>query len=184
MADVSRSKPDRSPMVTGLFRDRESAEQAYQSLGSRGYGKDDVNLLMSDETRRRHFVQEEGRRDTELGSKALEGAGAGAAIGGAVGGILAAVAAVATVAIPGVGLLVAGPIAAALVGAGAGGAAGGIIGALIGAGIPEDRATRYETGLREGGIVMGVTPRSDADAEYLEGEWRRHRGEDIYRNVA
>ncbi len=38
-------------MVTGLFRDRESAERAYGSLSDRGYGKDDVNLIMSDDTR-------------------------------------------------------------------------------------------------------------------------------------
>jgi hypothetical protein len=33
-------------MVTGLFRDRESAERAYGSLTDRGYGQDDVNLVM------------------------------------------------------------------------------------------------------------------------------------------
>jgi hypothetical protein len=30
-----------SRMMTGLFRERESAEGAYRSLSSRGYGKDD-----------------------------------------------------------------------------------------------------------------------------------------------
>gem|GEM_PF-6176022 len=39
--------------TTGMFRDRNSAEQAYNSLSSRGYTKDDVNLLMSDETRKK-----------------------------------------------------------------------------------------------------------------------------------
>lgn len=167
-------------MVTGLFRDRESAEKAYGSLTSRGYGKDDVNLLMSDETRKKHFTDD--GRETEMGSKALEGAGTGAAIGGTVGATLAAIAAVGTtLALPGLGLLVAGPIAAALAGAGAGGATGGLIGALIGAGIPEERVKRYEEGLKKGGIMMGVTPRSDDDASYFEQEWKRNRGEDVYR---
>ena len=175
---AARQKSNR--MLTGLFRDRESAERAYGSLQSRGYGRDDVNLLMSDETRNRYF-KDEGP-DTDLGSKALEGAGAGAAIGGTVGATLAAVAAIGTsLILPGLGLVVAGPIAAALAGAGAGGATGGIIGALIGAGIPEERAKAYEGGVREGGIVMGVNPRSDEDAEYFENEWRTHRGEHIYR---
>ena len=40
-------------MVTGLFAVRASAEQACQSASSRGYGKDDINLIMSDETRKR-----------------------------------------------------------------------------------------------------------------------------------
>ena len=66
-------------VVSGLFSDRESTERVYSSLTSRGYSKDDVNLLMSDQTRDRYFG--EGTADKELGSKALEGAGAGSAIG-------------------------------------------------------------------------------------------------------
>lgn len=167
-----------SRMVTGLFRDRESAENAYRSVSTRGYGKDDVNLLMSDETRKTHFSD----GDTELGSKALEGAGAGAAIGGTTGAILGAIAAIGTsVLLPGLGLIVAGPLAAALAGAGAGGATGGLIGALVGSGIPEDRAKAYDEGVRKGGIVMGVNPKTDEDAAYFENEFRTHRGEHIYR---
>lgn len=171
----------RSRMVTGTFRDRASAERAYESLTSRGYGNDDVNLLMSDETRNKHFSSD-ASKETDLGSKAMEGAGKGGAIGGTVGAILAALAAVGTsLAIPGLGIVIAGPIAAALAGAGAGGLTGGIIGALVGAGIPEDRAKLYEKDLKEGGIVMGVNPRTDADAEYFEQDWKNNRGENIYR---
>jgi hypothetical protein len=180
MADTTGSAEGRSRLVTGMFRDRESAERAYGSLSSRGYSKDDVNLLMSDETRKKHFTDD--GRETELGNKALEGAGTGAAIGGTVGATLAAIAAIGTsVALPGLGLIVAGPLAAALAGAGAGGATGGVIGALIGAGIPEERVKHYETGLKEGGIVMGVNARSDEDAEYFENDWRSNRGEHVYR---
>ena len=168
-------------MMTGLFRDRESAEQAYGSLQSRGYGKDDVNLLMSDETRKRHFA-DDNAKDTELGDKALEGAGVGSAIGGTVGAVLAAIAAIGTsVALPGLGLVVAGPIAAALMGGGAGGITGGLVGALVGSGIPEERAREYEKGVQEGGIVMGVNPRTDEDAEHFENEWKNYKGEHIYR---
>jgi len=181
MADTSGTSTGRSRMVTGLFRDRESAERAYSSLSSRGYSKDDVNLLMSDEARKRHFSEDAGG-DSELGSKALEGAGVGSAIGGTVGATLAAIAAIGTtVALPGLGLLVAGPIAAGLAGAGAGGLTGGLIGALVGSGIPEDRAKEYERGINEGGIVMGVNARSDEDADYFANDWRSNRGEHIYR---
>ena len=171
----------RGRMVTGLFRDRESAERAYGSLSSRGYSKDDVNLMMSDETRKKYFSDDD-RGDTELGSKALEGAGVGSAIGGTTGAVLGAIAALGTtVALPGLGLLVAGPIVAGLAGAGAGSLTGGLIGALVGSGIPEDRAKEYEQGIREGGMVMGVNARSDEDADYLENEFRTNRGESIYR---
>lgn len=169
-------------MMTGLFRDRDSAERAYGSLQSRGYDKDDVNVMMSDETRKKHFADDTTAKHTELGDKAMEGAGVGSAIGGTVGAVLAAIAAIGTsVALPGLGLIVAGPIAAALAGAGAGGLTGGLVGALVGSGIPEERAVEYEKGVKEGGIVMGVNPRTDEDADYFENEWKSSKGEHIYR---
>ena len=36
------------PMLTGLFRDRDSAERAYQSISDRGYSRDDVNSFLPD----------------------------------------------------------------------------------------------------------------------------------------
>jgi hypothetical protein len=162
-----------------MFRDRDSAERAYTSLTSRGYTKDDVTLLMSEEARRRHFGDD--RPDSELGTKAAEGAGVGAAVGGGVGALIGVLAAVGTIALPGIGLVVMGPIAAAFAGGAAGAAGGGIIGGLIGYGIPEDRAKLYESGIREGNIVMGVSPRTREDAESFDREWRSYRGEEIYR---
>jgi hypothetical protein len=180
MAESTASKEGRSQIVTGMFRDRDSAEQAYRSVTNRGYSKDDVNLMMSDDTRKKYFSTDENA-DTELGNKALEGAGAGSAIGGSIGAILAAVAAAGTLVIPGLNIVAAGPIIAALTGAGAGALAGGLIGALVGWGIPEERAKAYESGIKAGHIVMGVKPRTDEDAEYFEREWKNNRGEEIYR---
>ncbi len=182
MAETTGATTGRSRMVTGLFRDRDSAERAYGSLSSRGYSKDDVNLLMSDDARKRHFADDKTDATTDLGDKAWEDAGKGAAIGGGVGGTIAAVLAIGTtLAIPGLNLLVAGPLAAALLGAGAGGLTGGIIGALVGHGIPEEKAKEYDKGIREGNIMMGVNARTDEDAEYFENEFRTHRGENVYR---
>lgn len=179
-ASTGAARQRSNRMVTGLFRDRDSAERAYGSLSERGYGKDDVNLMMSDDTRNKYFSDDDD--DSELGTKAWEGAGKGAAIGGGVGATLGAIAAIGTtLALPGLGLLIAGPIAAGLAGAGAGSLTGGLIGALIGYGIPEEQAKHYEQGIREGGIVMGVQPRSDEDADYFEKNWRENRGESIYR---
>lgn len=167
MANVN----NQAPLVTGLFPDRATAEQAYQDLSSRGYSNDDVNLIMADETRKRHFSGSDSAQ-TELGTKAAEGAGVGAGIGGTLGAIAAAIAAVGTsVVLPGVGLVVAGPLAAALVGAGAGGAAGGLLGALIGWGIPEETVKRYEQGIKDGGILMAVKPRTEEDAQHFSTRW-------------
>ena len=155
--------------ATRMFPDRESAEREYKALTERGYGARDINVMMTEDARRRHFG--EGTPQTELGSKALEGAGVDGGIGAVAGGTLAAVAAAATVAVPGIGLLLAGPVVAALTGAGAGALAGGAIGALIGAGIPEARAKKYESELKQGGILMGVRPKTSEEREYFEREW-------------
>lgn len=173
------SSTGHSGMVTELFTDRASAEAAYNALRGRGYTENDINVMMSEEGRTRHFS---GDADTELGSKAAEGAGTGSAIGGTVGAVLAAIAAIGTsIALPGLGLIVAGPVAAALVGAGAGGITGGLLGALIGSGIPEEKAKEYETGIQQGGIVLGVNPRSAEDAAFIESAFRDARGESVRR---
>ena len=164
--------------MTGTFRDRKSAEAAYNSMSSRGYDKDDVNLLMSDETRKSYFGDD--APETELGDKAMEGAGVGSAIGGTAGAVIGAIAAIGTsVALPGLGLIIAGPIAAALAGAGAGGLTGGLVGALVGSGIPEEHAAEYEQDVKNGGIVMGVKPRNEEDARYFQEEFRRNQGDRI-----
>jgi hypothetical protein len=178
MAEYERAAARRG-MLTGMFRDRESAERAYGSLASRGYTKDDMSILMSDEARRRHFG--EGTPTTELGTKAAEGAGVGATLGGGLGAVLGALAAIGTITLPGIGLLAMGPVAAALAGGATGAVGGGLLGALVGAGIPEDRAKEYESGIREGNIVMGVEPRTEEDLEYFDREWRQYRGEQIHR---
>ncbi|MFN3997917.1 hypothetical protein [Algoriphagus sp.] len=167
-------------VLTGMFRDRESTENAYNSLNERGYSKDDINLVMSDETRKAHYNEDESDR-TEIGTKAAEHAGKGSAIGGTIGAIVGVVAAIGTsVVIPGLGILIAGPIAAGLAGAGAGGLTGGIIGALVGSGIPEARAKLYESGIKEGNVVISVKPKNEEDAKYLENNWKTNRGEEIH----
>jgi hypothetical protein len=168
---------DESGLITALFRNRHDAERAFAFLRERGYSEQDVNVMMSEQTRSHQFLL---GPETELGNKAAKGAGIGAGIGGTVGAVAAAIAAVGTsLVLPGLGLVVAGPIAAALAGAGAGGAAGGLIGALVGAGIPEERVKHYEKGLKEGGILLAVHPRTPVDAQEIRNYWAQH-GEHVY----
>ncbi len=149
-------------LVTGVFKTRVAAEAAVDAILKRGYTRDDISVLMSDATKSKEFA-------IETGSRAGEGAGIGGAVGGAVGAVIAALAAVGTnIALPGLGLVVAGPLVAALAGAGAGGAAGGLVGALVGAGIPEHRAKVYDASLRAGGILIGIEAKTDEEAEALE----------------
>ncbi len=181
MSAEGNARQSNNNMLTGLFNDRDSAEKAYSSAKSRGYTDEDMNLMMSDDTRKSWYADGTAP-DSELGSKALEGAGAGSAIGGTLGAIIAGIAAIGTsVLLPGIGLVVAGPLAAALAGAGAGGLTGGLVGALIGSGIPEERAKLYDEGIRNGGTVIGFTPKNEEDAAYFENEWRSNNGQHIYR---
>lgn len=160
-------------MLTGLFGTREAAERAFRAAEVRGYTRDEVNVLMSDQTRALYYPGPEG---------ALAGAGIGTAVGGALGALVAAVSAIGTnLVLPGLGLVIAGPLAAGFAGAGAGGLAGGFIGALVGAGIPEERAREYESGIRRGGIVLGLRARTDEDARWLEEEWQKQGGQFVHR---
>jgi uncharacterized protein YjbJ (UPF0337 family) len=170
-----------SGYVTGLYNTPEAASRAYEGLTTKhGYKADDINVMMSDATRQRHFGDVKPGTELSGGTKAAEGLGKGAAIGGGVGAALAALFAVGTsVLIPGLGLVVAGPIAAALAGAGAGGATGGLIGALIGAGIPEDRAREYHKGINEGGILIGTKYRDEEHAKQLEQDYTSYGGTNV-----
>ena len=175
MTPTAGSATRSSYIVTGLFKDLASVERAYQGLLDHGYDKRDISVLMSDETHTRYRRLDSPADAPNDEDKMVEGAGVGAAVGGTTGALLAAIAAVGTsVVFSGVGLIVAGPLVAALAGAGAGVVTGGLLGALIGSGIPEANAQVFERRLREGGIVLMVKTRSQADAKTIEKEWREY----------
>jgi hypothetical protein len=165
--------------VTGLFKDQDSAENAYKSLAESGYKSSEIDVVMSEETRKKYYGKD-ATLETEVGNKAAEGAAIGGAVGSTVGAIAAAIAAVGTsLVLPGLGLVIAGPIAAAIAGAGAGGVTAGVVGALIGWGIPEDRLKEYEQGINDGGILIGVKSKSDDDTHRFENDWKNHNGNQV-----
>lgn len=141
-----------------MYYDRDPASAAVERLHGLGYGRDDISVMMDDKTREKAF-------SAVVNAKGSEGIAAGATIGGILGAIVAGLTATGSVAaIAGTGglatPLVVGPLAAALAGLGAGAAGGGIVGGLIGVGIGEKRAKDYEKGLREGGILVAVRPKT------------------------
>ena len=182
MKHDDKIKREEKKVVTAVFPDRESAERAYASAVSRGYGENDISMVMSEDTRNKHFQKGDERIELDRGNKAGKGAATGGAIGGTLGAAAGAIAAIGySLVIPGLGLIVAGPLAAGLAGAGAGAAAGSLVGALAGVGVPEDKVKVYEERVKKGDILLGVHPRNVEDVDYLENEWRSYRGEDIYR---
>lgn len=149
-------------IVMGVFKRREEVQAAIRRLSGMGYTPDDVSVLMSDETRTKEF-------GIEADSKAAEGAVLGGTVGATVSAAFAAIASIgSSFVVPGLGLVIVGPIIAAFAGAGVGGLTGGILGALAGAGIPEYRAKIYEKSLHEGGILVGVEVKSDEDIGRVE----------------
>jgi hypothetical protein len=170
-------------MVTAVFQDRFNAHAAYDWLVSQSYTSNEINLLMSADTKSKFYsdTEAEGTKGKhKAGTHAAEGVAAGGAIGTAVGAAAAAIAAIGTsLIVPGLGLVVAGPVAAALAGGGAGAVAGGVIGGLIGLGIPESNAKAYEEALREGGIVVGVVPHSSQDAGRVKDKFQELHGENV-----
>jgi len=136
--------------VFGIYVSRNQVENAVDELKAAGFRNTDISVLFPENVGTKEFAHE---KDT----KAPEGTTTGVVTGGVIGGALGWLAGIGSLAIPGVGpLIAAGPIIAALTGIGAGGVIGGIAGALIGLGIPEYEAKRYEGRIKRGNILLSV----------------------------
>ncbi len=135
--------------ISGIFNNPSDLESLVETLYSRGVKSEDISILMSDKTKELHFAPKEE-------TKAPEGTVWGGVSGGVLGAIIGGLTVVGTVLIPGVGLLVAGPLIGALAGGAVGATAGGIVGALIGVGIPEHEAKFYEDALKQEGNSLAV----------------------------
>jgi len=164
--------------LTALFNNREGADSAYEWLLKNGYNSNDIHLLMSEETRQKYHYAEAAEPETTE-EETIVGLEVGVAVGGGLGAALGIIAGIgAAVIIPGMGLAVAGPLAASL--AGAGGLVGGTLGALYGSSIPEEEAHKLEHKIREGSILISVRPHDDEDAELIESAWRERGGEMVH----
>lgn len=163
-------------LLTGMFSDRESTENVYNTLQEIGYSKDDINLVMSDKTRIKYFSGLSKNIKTE--TKAANSNKKSAPINGTNGASLSVIEALEkSVAFPQLGIVLSGPIAGRFSGASA--TKGGLTEAFLGSGISESRAKLYESGIEKGNIMIGVHPNNDKDAEYLENNWRYNKGQEI-----
>lgn len=146
-------------LVTGLVRVGPEVDVALSRLMALGYRQDEVSLVMSDVTRRMHFVIEPGAQ-----AAVTKGAARGAAVGKAVGAVVSAILLVGTsFLLPDVGLVIAGPLATSMMGLGAG-AGADVLTTLAAIGVAEPAARLYELGLAHGKIIVGVPARAPGDA--------------------
>lgn len=141
---------DDNKAVFGIYMSRASVESGVERLKADGFSSSEISILLPTQEGSEKFAHENS-------TKAPEGATTGAGTGLVVGGALGWLVGIGSLAIPGVGpLIAAGPIVALLAGAGAGAAVGGIAGGLVGYGIPEYEAKRYQAMVKDGGILLSV----------------------------
>lgn len=149
------------------------AETIIQNLKAAAFRSDDISVLMADKGGTRDFAHEHN-------TKAPEGAATGAGTGAILGGALGWLAGIGTLAIPGLGpLIAAGPIMAALSGAAVVGTVGGITGALIGMGIPEFEAKQYEGKIKSGSCLISVHAKDSNDTKRAKDIFTQAGASDI-----
>ncbi|BBD67568.1 multi-sensor signal transduction histidine kinase [Nostoc commune NIES-4072] len=162
----------------GVFSHRRDAEAAITELRDAGFPLSRVSIIAKD-TNGHGIGGVDVDKNVGTGNKADEGVKAGAATGGIVGGLTGLLVGLGTLAIPGIGPVIAGgaaatAIASTVAGGAIGAAAGGIVGGLVGLGIPEDRARVYSDRFQRGDYLLII---DGTEAEIREAETiLRHRG--------
>ncbi|MEH1790222.1 histidine kinase [Nostoc sp.] len=162
----------------GVFSHRRDAEVAIAELRDAGFSLNRVSIIAKD-TNGHGIAGVDVDRSVGTGNKADDGAKAGAATGGVVGGLTGLLVGLGTLAIPGIGPVLAGgavatALATTLAGGAIGAAAGSIVGALVGLGIPEDRARVYSDRFQRGDYLVII---DGTEAEIHQAEAiLKHRG--------
>jgi hypothetical protein len=173
--------------VTQVFNDLDAAERAYQYLMDKGYNRDEVSVVMSDEARHRlgknsAIVTSHTESDVADPDSKVEGGVGVSTAAGALSGMVAA-AGISMVA-PGFGLIVLGPLAG--LGAGLGAILGGLFGIPFGELAERESGEKqgegntdrkdpadYENSIRQGKVILSVEPRTAEDRERISQEWDR-----------
>lgn len=174
--------------VIGAFEAPNAANEAFEAVLKLGYDHSDITVVMSEATRllftasspvtdptiaanietADDSLTKEDKQETAESKKVLAGAGGMSAIG-AVGGALAGLSV--NLIAPGVGLLIAGPLA------GLGAGFGALIGSIYGVPAVEldnrERIEEFEAEMKAGKVILHVVPRTLEDDALIRTEWRR-----------
>ena len=146
---VARETGRYQGIVVQSFATEAEAEDAVRDLLDAGFTADEVSVVAQD-AERAEAVTGDTAEDVAAGT------GIGAVTGGVLGGIIGLLVGAAAIAIPGIGIVVAGPLAAALGGAGLGAITGGIAGALAEIGVSDEDAAYYHERYAAGDILIVV----------------------------
>ncbi|MBN3872502.1 histidine kinase [Nostoc sp. JL33] len=155
----------------GVFSHRRDAEAALTELRDAGFPLSTISIIAKD-TNGQGIAGVDVDKSVGTGNKADDGVKTGAATGGVLGGLTGLLVGLGTLAIPGVGPVIAGgAVATALATTAAGGAlgaaAGSIVGGLVGLGIPEDKARVYGDRFKKGDYLVII---DGTEAEIRQAE--------------
>ena len=151
--------------ISAIFKEQEQVDNAIRRLLERGVPQDHISVMgknFHSQTKIAGFIT---KKDVILGGLAQ-----GGIFGSLFGSVLGLLTGVGVLFIPFVGAVVAaGPLSAALLGAATGalmGSAGaGLASALITLGMPEDKATIYQTRVEAGEFLLAVEVPADQSGE-------------------
>lgn len=154
------------------FNDYIKAEHFYQELIARGYGNDDITIIMSDKTRE---MLPDNSKIWDNDSVA-DDAGKGALTWGAIWGILWAILALGTsVVFPVAWLVIAWPLLGALVWGWAGSIAGSAVWAIAHTGISRKDAENYSERIDTWEIVIVVDAKTADDVHYFNETGKKYQ---------
>lgn len=148
---------DANTYITEIFLSSAAAEKAYMYAIQCGYSEKDINIIMSEDSKHRYY-------DSILtdSNNTLEDVAKGGTVGGTVGGTIGALIALGTsVLIPGLGFIIAGPLAGAV--------AGTLMGTVLALGVSEKNAQEYEEEIKAGAIILSVPEKNACD---IKERWR------------
>ena len=152
--------------VSAVFKEEEKLDGVIRRLLDRGVSRDHISVMgknFQSKTKIAGFIT---KKNVILG-----GLRSGAIFGSLFGSFLALLTGVGLLVIPFVGTVVsAGPLGAALLGAASGAIAGsagaGLVSALVTLGMPEDKATIYQTRVEAGEFLVMAEVAADRSGEF------------------
>ncbi len=143
-------------IIAGIFNNEESALKALIDLRKSGYSPEEINVVMSRETRNQLFGNSDhsfyfGLRNGHISLWSSE-----------------------------TGMVGTGPMLATLDESGFLSQTTGVRAALIGAGIPMEQAQKCNESLKNGKILLTVNPKNEDDLEYISYKWNQYHAEEVY----
>jgi hypothetical protein len=177
--------------ATSSFNDptRPLADLPTDRYGSSGFSESDNRADVYDNSTTSNTVHDSGNSDavakSGITTTTADDAGVGALKGTGIGLGIGILAGLASLIVPGVGLVIgggalAGAIGAAALTTGAGAVAGGVVGYLKDQGVAETDAVRYEQALGSGGALLAVNlPSNGVDLQSAEVVLNKYGATDI-----